>query len=140
MVVHRQARAVRVGRLHRGLAGQPHEPPLERGEHARKVVPPLQHLTMFGDQCERPLLQAKRGAFLDPHLGPLAMAAVGREDRNVGIDPQRIIAPVAGGDHSSIEVEDPQKLLSVEAGNWAPVPGWRERRDDAQALLTFACG
>jgi hypothetical protein len=68
------------------------------------------------------------------------MAAVSGEDRYVGIDPQRVIAPVAGGDHSSIEIEDSQKLLAVEAGNRAPVPGWRERRDNAQALFTFGRG
>ncbi len=32
------------------------------------------------------------------------------------------------------------QFLAVERGDWAPVPGCRERRDDAQALFTFGCG
>ena len=62
---------------------------------------------MLTDQGKRPLLQPKRGAFLDVDLGPFGMAAEGGEHRHVGIDPQRIIAPVAGGDHPAVEVEDP---------------------------------
>jgi hypothetical protein len=50
------------------------------------------------------------------------MSAKGREHRHVGIDPERVITPVAGRDHSSIEVEDSGKLLAVESGDWAPVP------------------
>ena len=95
---------------------------------------------MLADQRKRPLLQPKRGAFFDPHLGPLGMAAEGRENRDVGIDPQRIIAPVTGRDHAPVKVEDPRQLGAVESGDWAPVPGTRERRDDAQALLAFGCG
>ncbi len=101
---------------------QPHKPALERGEHGRKLVPPLQHRTMFTNQGKRPLLQPKRGAFFYAHLGPLGVAAIGGEDGNIGIDPQRIVAPVAGSDHPAIEVEDAHQLLAVESGNWAPVP------------------
>ena len=54
--------------------------------------------------------------------------------------PQRIVAPVAGRDHPTIQVEDPHQLQAVESGDWAPVPGLRERRDDAQALFTFGWG
>ena len=68
------------------------------------------------------------------------MAAIGGEHRHVGIDPQRIIAPVPGSDHPAVEVEDAHQLLAIERGDWAPVPGARERRDDAQALFTFGCG
>jgi hypothetical protein len=57
---------------------------------------------MLGDKRERPLLQPKLGAFLDPDLRPLRMAAEGGEDRHVRIDPQRIIAPVSGGDHAPV--------------------------------------
>jgi len=92
---------------------------------------------MFTDQCERPLLQPKLGAFLYPDFGPLGMTAESGEDRHIGIDPKRIVAPVAGGDHPPVKVEDPLELLAVESGDWAPVPGRRERRDDAQALFTF---
>ena len=70
--------------------------------------PRLSTCAMLAHQCERPLLQPKRGAFFDAHLGPLGMAPEGRENRDVGIDPQRIIAPVPGRDHPPIEVEDPR--------------------------------
>ena len=92
---------------------------------------------MFTDQCERPLLQPKLGAFFYPDFGPLGMAAEGSEYRHVGIDAKRIVAPVPGGDHAAVKVEDPLELLAIESGDWAPVPGGRERRDDAQALFTF---
>ena len=66
---------------------------------------------MLADQCKRPLLRPKRGAFLYAHFGPLGMAPVRREHRHVGIDPQRIIAPVPGRDHPAVEVEDARQLL-----------------------------
>jgi len=62
---------------------------------------------MLTDQCKRPLLLPKRGAFLYPDLGPFAVAPEGREDGHVGIDTQRVIAPVTCGDHTAIEIEDP---------------------------------
>ena len=105
----------------------------------RKVVAPLEHGAMLADQRERPLLQTKRGAFLDADLGPLAMAAESRENRHVGIDPQRIVAPVTGGHHPAVKVEDAAEFLAVERGDWAPVPGTGERRDDTQALFAFCC-
>ena len=105
-----------------------------------EFVAPLEHGAMFRNQSKRPLLQMKPGAFLDPHLGPFRVAAVGRENRHVGIDPQRIIAPMTGSDHSSIEIEDPRKLRTVETGKRAPVPGLGERRDDAQARLALGWG
>ena len=95
---------------------------------------------MFSNQRERPLLHPKRGAFLDPDLGPLAMAAEGGENRDVGIDPERVIPPVPGRHHPAVKVEDPRQLPAIEGGDWAPVPDTRERRDDAQALFTFGRG
>ena len=95
---------------------------------------------MLADQGERPLLQPKRGAFFDTDLGPLRMTPERGEYGHVGIDPQRIIAPVAGDDHATIEVEDAGELASFKSGDWAPVPLRRERRDDAQALLTLGWG
>jgi len=74
---------------------------------------------------------------LKRNLLALAVASVCREHRHVEIDPERIILPVTSRDHASIEVEDPHQLPAVESGDWAPVPVTRERRDDAQALLTF---
>src|SRR6478672_1124818 len=68
------------------------------------------------------------------------MAAKGGEHRHVRIDPQGVIAPVASGDHPAIEVENLGQLLAVERGDWAPIPGCGERRDDAQADLTLSCG
>jgi len=93
---------------------------------------------MLTDQCERPLLQPKLGAFLYLDVRPFRMAAIGREQGDVRIDPKRIIAPVSGGDHPPVEVEDPQQLTAVECRDWAPIPDTRERRDHAQAL--FALG
>ena len=68
-------------------ANQPHKPALERGQHERKLVAPLEHRAMLADQCERPLLRSKRGAFLYADLGPLAVPPERREDRHIGIDP-----------------------------------------------------
>ena len=48
---------------------------------------PLKHHPMLANQSERPLLRSKLGAFLYPHVRPLAVPAEGREDGNVGIDP-----------------------------------------------------
>src|SRR5688572_17047474 len=40
---------------------------------------------------------------------------------------------MTSGDHPAIEIEDPGELAAVEAGDQAPVPGVRERRDDVAA-------
>jgi hypothetical protein len=95
---------------------------------------------MLANQCERPLLHPKRGAFLDPHFRALTMAPEGGEDGDVGIDPQRIVAPVPRRDHPPVEVEDTTEFHAVKRGNGAPLPRWGERRDDTQALFTFGCG
>ena len=95
---------------------------------------------MLAHERERPLLQAKRGAFFYADLGPFGMAPEGGEHCDVGIDPQRIVAPMAGGDHPAVKIEDLHQLRAVERGDWAPVPWVGERRDDAQALFTFGWG
>src|SRR6185503_9147454 len=95
---------------------------------------------MLADQCERPLLHLKSGAFLDPDLGPLAGAPERREHRGVGREADRIIAPMTGRDHAPVQIEDAGQLAAIEAGDQAPVPGVRERRDDAQALFAFGAG
>ena len=105
-----------------------------------EFVAPLEHRTMFRNQSERPLLQLEPGAFLDPDLGPLGGAAEGSEHRHVGVEPHAIVAPVAGGDHPAVEIENPLKLTPVESGNGSPVPRMRKRRHHAQALLTFGLG
>ena len=69
------------------------------------------------------------------------MVAAGHwRDYALRIDPQRIIAPVTRSDHAAVEVEDACKLHTVKAGDRAPVPMTRERRDNAQALFTFGRG
>ena len=120
------------GRL---LRNQPHKPALERGQHADKVVAPLEHRAMLTDQCKRPLLQPKRGAFLDPHLGPLGGAAEGGEDRHLGMERQAVIAPVPRRDHPPVQVEDPLQFDAVERRDRLALAGPGKRRDDAQALL-----
>ena len=120
------------------VPNQPHEPPLERGKYAAQVVTPLEHQSMFTDQCKRPLPQPQLGAFLYPHLRPLGSPPECREQGHVGIKAQSIIAPVTGRDHSSVQIEDAPHLGLVECRNSAPVPGAWERRDDAQARLLRA--
>src|SRR3954462_10095411 len=68
------------------------------------------------------------------------MAAIGGEQRNVGIDSKGVIAPVPGSDHPPVKVEDSRQLPAVECNDCAPIPDTRERRDDAQALFTLGCG
>ena len=63
---------------------------------------PLDHQTMLGNQRERPLLQMKLGAFLDPDVGLFGGPAECGEHGNIGIEPQSIIAPMTGSDHSPI--------------------------------------
>src|SRR5690348_8955382 len=98
---------------------------------------PLEHHAVLSDQCKRPLLRPKRGAFLYPDFRAFTVPAKRREDRHVRVDPQRIVAPVTRCDHPAVEVEDPLQLPALKGGDWAPVPSARERRDDAQALFTF---
>jgi hypothetical protein len=117
------------------LSNQPHKPALERGQHAAQVVPPLEHRAMLADQRERPLLQAKLGAFLDPHFGPLGGAPERREDRHLGVERQPVVAPVPRRDHPTVEVEDALQLATVEGGDRLPVPRVRERRHHAHAIL-----
>ena len=51
-----------------------------------RSCPRLSTAPCSDDQCKRPLLQPKLGAFLDPHFGPLGGAAEGREDRHLGVE------------------------------------------------------
>ena len=68
---------------------------------------------MFGNECERPLLQPKLGAFLDTKLGAFGRTAKCREHRSIRAEANRIIAPVSGRDHSAIKVEYPHHLAAV---------------------------
>lgn len=82
----------------------------------------------------------ERGAFLNADVSALGVSAKGREQGEVGVEAERIVAPLARRDHPAIEVDDTVKFLSVESGGLAPVPGTRERRDDVQALFAFGRG
>ena len=92
---------------------------------------------MFTDKRERPLLQPKRGAFFYTDFRSLGRTPESSEDRYVDAHMDRVIAPVPGGHHPSVKVEDSLDLETLERGNWAPVPGMRERRNDTQALFTL---
>ena len=69
---------------------------------------------MLGHQSERPLLQLKLGAFLDPDLGLLGRPPEGSEHRHVGIEPHAIVPPMASSDHPAIEVEDALQFGAIE--------------------------
>ena len=105
-----------------------------------EFIAPLENRTMFRNQGERPLLQLEAGAFLDPDLGPLCGAAESGEHRHIGIEPHTVIAPMTGGDHPAVEIENSLKLCPVERRNMPPIPRMRKRRNDAQALFTFGAG
>ena len=105
-----------------------------------KFVAPLQHRSMFRDKCIRPLFLLKLGAFFDPHLGLFGRAAKRREDRDVAVEPNAVIPPMPGSDHSPIKVKYALQFDAVESGNRSPVPRVRKRRDHAQALFTIGLG
>src|SRR5437763_4842753 len=92
---------------------------------------------MLSNERKRPLLQPKLGAFFYAHFGPLGMTAEGGEDRHVGVDAKRIVAPMTGGDHPPVKVEDLHQLLALEGRDLPPLPFGGERRDDTQANFTF---
>src|SRR4051794_24539231 len=82
----------------------------------------------------------KLGAFVYPDLRTVGGAAEGGEAGDVNVEMHRIIAPVAGGDHAAVEVEDALQLAPVESRQCPPVPWSRERRNDAQALFALGAG
>jgi len=90
---------------------------------------------MLADQGKRPLLQAKLGAFLYPDFWALRRSAKGGEDGGVAAVADRIVAPMASGDHPAIQVQDLLQFAPVEAGNCTPGPRMRKRRNHAQATL-----
>jgi len=105
-----------------------------------EFMSPLEHGAMFGNERERPLLQMKLGAFLYSDFRVLGSAAKCRKHRNLRIEPQAVIAPMARRDHPAIKIEDPLQLVAVECRDRTPVPRMRKRRHHAQALLTFGLG
>ena len=102
--------------------------------------PRFEHCAMVSKECKRPLLQPERGAFLYADFGPFTVPPVRCEYRRVGIDPERVIAPVARRNHSAIQIQDPLQFPAIEGCNGAPIPARRERRDDAQADFTRGWG
>ena|SRR5690349_15670944 len=105
-----------------------------------KLMAPLDHHSMLGNQCERPLLQMKLGAFLDTDVGLFCRSPESREHCDIGVEPQAIVSPMAGSDHPSVEIEDALQFRTLECRNSSPVPRMRKRRDDTQALFTFGSG
>src|SRR5947209_2821314 len=97
----------------------------------------LQHGAVLADECKSALLGAKLRALLDADLRPLGRPAEGGEACNVTIERHGVVAPVTGGDHSAVKVENPLQLASIEGGGLLPIPWPREGRDDAQALFTL---
>jgi len=59
---------------------------------------------MFTDQRERPLLNPKRGTFFDTDLRPLTVATERGEHRRVEVNTERVIPPMAGCDHASVQI------------------------------------
>jgi len=56
----------------------------------------------------------KLGAFFDPDIRPLRSPAESGEDCHIGVEPNSIVAPVAGGDHPPVKVEDALQLGTIE--------------------------
>src|SRR5690349_4495681 len=100
----------------------------------------FQHRAMFRHERPRALLQPKRRAFLDPYLGPFGAAPEGGEGCDIRSKIHAVIAPMTGGDHPSVKIENLLKLDPVKGRKGLPVPRVRKRRDDAQALLLRGLG
>ena len=88
-------------------------------------------MPVLADQRPHALLAAQRGALLDPVFGPLGGAAEGPEGGVVAAELDRIIAPLAGGDHAAVEVDDALQLGPAEADLRRRRSGLRKREDGA---------
>ena len=71
-----------------------------------KLLASLEHQPVLADKRERPLLHPKRGALFYPDLGPLGRAPKGGEYGHVDAHLNRVIPPVPGGHHPSVQIED----------------------------------
>ena len=67
-----------------------------------KFMAPFENHSMFGNESERPLLQVQLGAFLYPYFGILGRSTERRENCDIRIEPNPIVAPVTGRDHAAI--------------------------------------
>src|SRR5579875_3725590 len=65
------------------LSHQLHQPPLDRRQYPRQIMPALEHRAGLGHQRPQALAVAKRRPLLDTELGPLGGAAEGGEHRGV---------------------------------------------------------
>ena len=77
-------------------------------------MPAFENYTRLPDQRPLTLPIAKRGAFFDPHFRALGGVAESRKDGGVAVELHRIIAPVSGGDHAAVEVENAGEFGAVE--------------------------
>ena len=73
-------------------------------------------------------------------LGAIQGIDIVGEAGNIDVEVHRIIAPVTGGDHPSVKVEQAAQLNPVEGGDRTPIPRMRKRRHDAQALFALGAG
>jgi hypothetical protein len=83
-----------------------HQSPLNRREQRAEFMPPPQSDAMFTEQDPLALLQAKGGALLDAEFGTLCGPAKGAKPRGVPPQFNGIVAPMTGGDHASVQIEN----------------------------------
>ena len=104
------------------------QPPFERGKHAGKVMPALEHLPMFAEQGPHPLPAPQRWPLLDPCLGPFGGAPEGGKYRRFAGKIHRVIAPLSGGHHATVQVENALQFSPLET-NLKALPARREGHD-----------
>ena len=93
---------------------------------------------MLADQCERPLLQPKRGAFLYADLGPLGGPPERREHRHVGREADPEQAPlgvlVTAANRCGHEVASLPATEMVAPVRAALLPGYAKLASDGERL------
>lgn len=75
----------------------------------------LEDLPGFSEQCPHALLAAQRGPFFNPCRGAFRGSLERCEDSSILAKVHCIIAPQAGCDHATVEIEDLQQLWPFEA-------------------------
>ena len=112
------------------------QPPLERRKHPGQFMAPLQHRAMLANQGKGALLRPKLRALLDPDFRPFRAAPKSRKACHLFLERHGVIAPMPGGDHPSVQVEDVLKFAAIEGGDGPPITWPGKRCDDAQARFT----